>query len=561
MTSSESGYEGRVPSLVMRPAQRPRRYLVGAALGCIAVCLVAVQARNLLSFSQWYTDEDQTLLWFAGRGLIHFHLYSPNVLGANYNTVFEALPGAVMHLAGLALRLASPLGVALMVTVGWLLLTAAAYIRGEFVSAALALALPVCLSVPYLLSYDQLKGVQTGDLLAAGAIAVSIVIRHPWRRLGVAVCLAGVAFVWDNATVIATGPALAAAVGADFTILRERSGRTIVALLAGCFLTVALVAINHIWYGAHPGYVVSPPVDTSLEPSVLWDHLIHPGPLFGAYAPELLRSAWLAIAWIVAALGFGTAVACRTRRIGPGLAALAFGVILLIVLSVADTQANFQPDIYLIGARFMFLMPMGAWVVTHHALVALHDSPRDVNSEGPSRRWRISSTAVVGAIAVFAVASTAVAQMGFRSQVRPLIAYGESTKSGVQMQDASGLLADCKTVTRIYGRSRSQILVSLDQPFAYGCAAQNGMNTLYPPYDRRPWLVEAALARPVDRILLWGGINCQPLTPLSPKVGVCTPLPDGAELFVTPPRPVAETLAMMGVDVHRPERLPAVATQ
>ncbi len=555
MTSSESGYEGRVPSLVMRPAQRPRRYVVGAAFGCIAVCLVAVQARNLLSFSQWYTDEDQTLLWFAGRGLIHFHLYSPNVLGANYNTVFEALPGAVMHLAGLTLRLASPLGVALMATLAWLLLAIAAYVRRELVSVALALALPVCLSVPYLLSYDQLKGVQTGDLLAAGAIAGSIVLRNPWRRLALMVALAGVAFVWDKATVIATGPALMAAAGADLAVLRDRWRRTVVTLLAALLVPAALVAFSHFWYAAHPGYVVSPPVDTSPEPSVLWGHLIHPGPLFGAYAPELLRSPWIALAWIVGVLSFAGAAARRTRRIEPALAALGFVGILLVVLSVADTRSNFQPDVYLIGARFMFLMPMGAWVVVHHALAASHESPRDPLSDiALSRRWRISSVAAIGVIAVLAVVSTAVAQVSFRSQVRPLITFGLSSKSGVQMQNASELLADCQTVTALYRRHRAQVLVSLDQPFAYGCAAQNGLNTLFPPYDRRPWLVKAASNRPVERILLWGGINCQPLRPLSRKVGVCTPLPDGAELFVTPRRSVAETLAMMGVTVFRTKR-------
>ncbi len=532
---------------------RGDRRVLRALLLIIGACFLLMQVRDLLSYSQWWTDEDQTLLWFAGSGLIHGQLHSPNVLGANYNTVFEAFPGAVLHGLGVTLRMASPTGVASMATGAWLLLAGAAYRRRNVVSAALALALPVCLSLKYLLAYDQLKGVQTGDLLAAGAIAASIAVNKPLPKLALMVVLAGVGFVWDNASVVATGPALLAAVGADFGELKRRPGRSL-AVFGGAVLTpLALVAFNHFWYAAHPGYIVSPPVPTALMPSVLVGHLDHPGPLLGAYAPELLRSPWIALAWVVGVPICAAAVWWRTRRVEPGLAALGFAGVLLVLLSVADTRANFRPDIYLTGARFMFLMPMGAWVVVHHTLATLRDAPRDFRSgKTLSHRLRIPSAAAMSVIAVCTLASTAVAQASFRSQVKPLIAFGLGPGAGVQMQDASELLSECATVTGLYRKYRAQVLVSLDQPFAYGCAAQSGLNTLFPPFERRPWLVKAARNRKVDRILLWGGINCQPTPPLSPKVGVCTPLPAGAELLVTPPRSVAATLAVMGVRVYRP---------
>ena len=60
-------------------------------------------------------------------------------------------------------------------------------------------------------------------------------------------------FVWDNASVVATGPALLAAVGADFGELKRRPGRSL-AVFGGAVLTpLALVAFNHFWYAAHPG--------------------------------------------------------------------------------------------------------------------------------------------------------------------------------------------------------------------------------------------------------------------------------------------------------------------
>ena len=51
------------------------------------------QLRGLLGYGRGATDEDQTLLWYAGRELLHLHLHEPNFFGQNYNTTFEAIPG------------------------------------------------------------------------------------------------------------------------------------------------------------------------------------------------------------------------------------------------------------------------------------------------------------------------------------------------------------------------------------------------------------------------------------------------------------------------------------
>jgi hypothetical protein len=519
------------------------------AILVLVVCLLAMQVRDLLSYSQWLTDEDQTLLWFAGRDLLHLQLHSPNVLGANYNTVFEALPGAVLAALGVPVRIASPLGVAAMATAAWLLLALTAYRRGQSVSAALALAWPVCMSLPYLLAYDQLKGVQTGDLIAACAVAASIGVKQPHRRLALGVALAGVAFIWDNASVIATGPALMAVIGSEFGVLRQQPRRSLVTLACAALLPLALLVGNHLWYSAHPGYVVSPPVDTSLHLSVLWRHLLHPTPLFGIFAPELARSPWTTLVWIVGVLAGALWVARITRRVEPAMAALGFIGVLTVVLSVADTGWNFQANVYLTGGRFMFLMPMGAWVVAYYTLVAARESERGLWPH-MLRRLHVKSATAIGAIALVALVSTAVAQASFRSQLKPLIASAAGPGAAVQLRDAPELLSECAAVTPLYHQYRAQILVSMDQPFAYGCATESGLNTLFPPYDRRPWLVHAAYTKPVRRVLLWGGINCQQ-PPLKPGVGVCTPLAAGAELLVTPPRPVASTLARMGWTVYR----------
>jgi hypothetical protein len=147
------------------------RRLARIALVVLLACFAIDQLHALLGYSRFATDEDQTLLWFAGRELLHLHLHEPNFYGQNYNTVFEALPGELLHLLGVSLALASPLGTTLMASGCWLILAWAALRRGYRLAAAAALALPVCLCVPYLLLFDAPRGVLSGDL--AGAVAVA----------------------------------------------------------------------------------------------------------------------------------------------------------------------------------------------------------------------------------------------------------------------------------------------------------------------------------------------------------------------------------------------------
>jgi hypothetical protein len=64
--------------------------------------LLIDQLRALLSFGRSHTDQDQTILWYAGRELLSGRVYEPNFFGQRYNTTFEAIPGALLHIAGLS---------------------------------------------------------------------------------------------------------------------------------------------------------------------------------------------------------------------------------------------------------------------------------------------------------------------------------------------------------------------------------------------------------------------------------------------------------------------------
>jgi hypothetical protein len=395
---------------------------------------------------------------------------------------------------------------------------------------------------------DQTRGVLTGDLLGALAVAAAVCVRRPLLRLGLIILLGGLGFVWDNAAILAFAPALFASVASTRTVIWRQRSRAALVVLGAAALPVAVLLFNHFWYAARPEYVVSPPVDSSPHLSVIWSHITHPEPLFGFYAPELLRfGGWVALLWLLALCVWAFAVALRHRRVEPAVAAAVFAVVLLGVLSVQDTQWNFSPDLYLNGARFLLTMPIGAWVVAHYTLAALRDS----GSLDGGWKGYLRPATLTGGIAAVALASAITAQAGFGSQLKGIIAAGTYSNSGVQIQSPAELLTSCAQLAPVYRKARAQILISLDQPFAYGCAAQSGLNTLFPPYDRRPWLVNAAFTRRVERILLWGGINCQQPR-LKPGTGRCVPLAYGAELLITPPRTVAQTLARGGTTIYRP---------
>ncbi len=369
--SPESGDRGRRPLLAW------------IALVVLFAGFELDQLRALLGYGRIATNEDQTLLWFAGRELLGFHLHQPNFYGQNYNTVFEAVPGQLFHLLGVSLSLASPLGTMLIAAACWLVLAWVALRRGHQLAAAAALALPVCLSVPYLLLFDAPRGVMSGDLAGVLAVAAALTIRRPRWRLAVLLAVGGLAIAWENAVALAVLPALAATTVGSMRGLLARPWRTLLVAGGALLIPAGWLVLDHLWYRGHAVDLTAANVNTKLQLSVLATNLEHPARLFGFYAPQLWQRPVVVIAAIGALLLLAVAVSFTVRRSAPAAAALTFLVVLLGILSARDTL-DVHPDLYLSGSRFLLPMPIGLWVVLFFTLAAIRDHRRGSGPRTPA---------------------------------------------------------------------------------------------------------------------------------------------------------------------------------
>ncbi len=501
------------------------------------------QLRVLLGYGRVAADEDQTLLWFAGRELLHLHLHEPSFYGQNYNTVFEAIPGQLLHLLGLSLAVATPLGTMLMASACWLLLAWVALRRGHHLAAAAALALPVCLSVPYLLLFDAPRGVLSGDLAAVVAVAAALAIRRPHWRLAILLAVGGLAIAWDNAVALVVLPALAATTTSSIHGLVKQSRLTLLVAGGALLAPVGWLVLDHLWYRSHAADLTAATVNTKLQLSVLATNLSHPARLFGFYEPQLWQDPVVAIAAIAGLLILAVAVSVTVRRPAPAAAALTFLGVLLLILSVRDT-VDVHPDLYLSGSRFLLVMPIGLWVVLFFTLAALRDHRR----ERAGRHWRLDPRLPLVAMTVLALVSVVCAQARFGTQVRRVTAVDAGAHPVIVVVNPTALLAECADVTRLYRATRAQLLVTYQRDVAYGCAAQDGLNTLDTDYERRGWLLAAAGHRPVSRILVQGW-TC---ATFSGRAGACQPEGHGTVLLTTPPRPARVTLAGTAAAVRTP---------
>ena len=559
VTTGVEGAEPESPAALLEEAAptdtaeapKIRQPLTHLGLGLLAVCLFVEQARVLLDFSRQQTNEDQTLLWYAGRQLLGLHLHEPNFYGQRYNTVFEAIPGELIHLLGVSLGTAIPLGTTLIATACWVVLAAAAYYRKQYVGAAVALALPLCFGTAYMLLFDAPRGVLSGDLFAALAVAGAVAIRRPQWRLAFVMGIGGLAFLWDYAAVLAVAPVAAVSVMQVANVAVRQWRSTILAVAAGGVLPLSWWILDREWYASHPVDVTAPPVASTPQLLVLRHNLHHLNRLVDIYNPQLWPSPDATVALVVALVIAAAAVGILRRRVEALIAGLGLFAVIVVTLSVRKTVDS-HPGLYLSGGRFLLPLPIGIWAVAYFMMSRQSDVPGVRRGPLLTGRGILAAVAVVG---VIGLGSTIRAEADLGSTIHSYRVADQMTAAVVPPIDPPLLLAQCGEITSLYRHDGAQLLVTDDRSVAYGCAAATGINTLDRTYDRRGWLLREAAVRPLSRILLQG-FTCAGLTV---EPGTCDDVGPQLVLLTTTAEPAALTLGLANLPVRGAPLNPVVA--
>ena len=507
----------------------------------MALLLLASQARILHSISSKITGEDQTLLWFAGHELAHLRPHTPNFYGQTYNTVFEALPGQLLTMMGMPLSLASPLGTTAIATLCWASLAWASYRQRQYLSAALALCLPLLLSTQYLILFDAPRGVLSGDLLSALTVVAAITLRNPNTRLGVVTALGGLAVLWDAATLVVVLPVLAVAFIAALRSPGNRWFRSMVDLVGGGSLPMAWWGFQNWFYRSRPYDIIAPPVDVSFSIAVLMENVKDPGRLFEFYSMRLLPNPYASLAIAVLLIGAAILVGAR-RRYEPVVVSLVTVVCVLIVLSVPKTL-DAHPGIYLSGSRFFLPLPLALWSIAYYTIEAWKS--RDQESVGSKASKASRERLVIVAVTILSLASFVLSQFSFRADIGKALETSQKPAAIIPLIDSDALLATCNRLKDDYVALGAEVLVSLDRNVTYGCATLD-INTILQDYERRGWVLEDAKTRVATRILVFGW-SC---TAFDSSVGTCVPLKSGALLLTTAPRSIAATMRAAGLPIR-----------
>ena len=499
------------------------RWIIWVGAGVLASGLLIDQLRALLSFGRSHTDQDQTILWYAGRELLRGKVYEPNFFGQRYNTTFEAIPGALLHAAGLSWGTALPLATTLLVTLAWVLLAAAAYRRGQPVAALLALAAPLLMRVQYLLLFDAPRGVLAGDCAAALAMAIGLAARRYQIRLCSLVAIGGLAILWDYAAALAVIPVLVYVVCSDWPQYRRRGGHTALLVAAAVVPPLAWYLFTITWWHAHHFDVTYPAATSSLRWSVWVHNFEHLSAYVSYFAPALAPVAGVAVFLLVAGIVLVMVLAVRRRSLA---LLLANGSLLVLLLLALTSTSAAEPGLYLAGSRILLPLPFAAWFLSFAVL----DTAKGTRAYGSSR-----TNQLVIAIVALASISVIATQITFSS-----VATRSLTPTvGVSVANPTTVLSPlCAALMTVYRSTDAQLLATNNVNVAYGCAAEDGLNTLLPFYDRRGWLTQASLREPIQRMLV-DVPNC---SYVDPAAGQCTPEPANLVLVRSPRSPAAHTL-------------------
>ncbi|MCU1346159.1 MAG: hypothetical protein JWL70_2425 [Acidimicrobiia bacterium] len=490
----------------------------------LAVLGLVQQLRIRAQLTGKYVSEDQALMWAAARAWGHGQPHDPSFWGQRYGVTLEAIPAEVLRWLGLHLDVGFPLVLVLMGLGGWWLMAGAAWWRGH---QALAVAL---VAGPLLLRADYSVVVATyasglGRLLAASCVAAAIA--WPRRRVAwtLSLALGGLAVLFDQSTAIVVVPLA-------FWLLTLLWGRWkdlgIGAL--GALAPLAWLLVTRQSQNAHPDRDLHPPPLFRPSWTILHDNLAHLDRQIALVAPQLAPTGWLVLLTVALAL-----VSLLLLRAYWAAAALAGGIVITAVVLSLPKSLDGMPSIYFQAGRVVLCLPL--LLVLAAVMVVEH---------GLRPRWPVLE--VVAGVAVV----SALAQL---FTLAPHLSHLETEASATKsypLTPISAMGARCRDVVRVARETETRWAVfTADRTQAYACAAEGDgvLDTLFPLYERRSWLLDAAARDPATGLVLWG-VKTDICSAWVTLVTECRPVAADALLLRFSNRPPLDLVHALGLAIR-----------
>jgi len=504
--------------------------VVGAA---IAATFLAIQAlRALRQIALPFTNEDNALIWAAAVDYGNLEFRQPNSWGQFYIAIVEAAPTWLLMTLGAHPGTALMVTITVLATAGWVALAIAAIVRREWTLATLAFGIPVVLGLQYA-AFAQTYGAQAGRTLAAAAVALLLVRRRAsGARLAVFVFCAGLCLAWlDPSTGILLAPVLV------WLALRRDWRRRWPAAVIGAVPAGVIALGIRVFNARHPEYEVHPRPRTTPSVSQFMTNVEALPDALALYAPANRVTGVLVAVGLVL-----IAVAVRRSRSLPVVgAALTFAVVFVVAFATPSITDGFGEPFFPWG-RTLMSMPAAVWFIAFVAITAVPDARR-------GRRLR-SLLLAVTALAVLTATYSNV--LGFNRTADALASAG-LTQRLVVRNTVESIDRRCDGLAESAGLAGADVVAiyaESDRALAYACPVLHpGLTAVFPPYERRVWILKEQAARPEPSRFLLIGVGGEPCAAF-PKV-TCVPVGGPAPgWLVESPLPMPQTLEALGLPVQ-----------
>jgi hypothetical protein len=447
----------------------------------VSSLLILDRIRLLTTFAFRYTDEDQTLLWYAASEAWHGRFHEPCFYGQAYNSTLEAILSLPLYTVGIALPYAVPTTTCLLGVLPYFMLAWLAWRKELPRTAAIILLIPLVLPLPYAMVTAIPRGFVTG--LAVGVFAgiyfVTAKSIWGWFTAGLLSILA--LTLNPNVAVLLLTVGVYAWLG-NFTRLRFYAG-----LLFGMMIGALVPTGIYLFYRSHPNYDLHEHKPLAFD-WMLWHQGMNDlNTFFGHFVP-VVSHGWIALA----VLAIFPVVLLIVGQYRGAVGVLAAGVLCVLSLGINRIHEG-SGSVFLSASRMYLAVPV-VWAL---ALLWI--------GEGSSR-WRVSPIVRWACALVLVGLCVLVLIPRHWQYVATIRAMMRDRR--LDVWNVAELEASARVIEAI---ARSQhvpvILFPTDRGkalnYALPALTSGACETLFPHYERRTWRLEEEARTIRPKILVY----------------------------------------------------------